>query len=253
MAVSPVRKISASPNGKLFAVLTHQLLAGETKLQVLIQDGKFVSDIAIGTENIAVLSKQANEYVLFNLKMQKIYSYSLGAGEIVVFAQQYGRPDKVLNLSTIRDLTNLTTDDSVVSSDVRASLLSTALNSQHLESSANVLKIAEQDTEAETCRILEILNEFILLNYQTPFGLQMLGLSLGFAGRAFKKFHGCAKIFNLIFAWQDLLVLDQLDPSAYLEDVSLQSLAEKSITWNSIQVLQHSIKENILPLGQFSL
>ena len=245
---SPVRQIAASPNGKFFAVLTDHLLVGEKKLQVLLQDGKSVCEISMGAENIAVLVKHPHEYLLFNAKMQKIYSCSVNPNEIVIFAQRYGRCDKILNMKTIRDLKDSTSVDPF-SIDVRASLLGTALQSQHLESSANVLKIAEQGDEKETCRILEVLDKFIERNHKTAFGLQILGLSLGFAGRAFKKFPDCATIFNLIFAWQELLPLDQLQPAAYLGDEPLATFNAKCQEWDSRQVLQNALIENCLPLG----
>lgn len=248
LAVSPVRQISSSPKGKLFAVLTDQLLVGEKKLQILLPDGKSVCEVAIGTSNIAVLTKNPSEYLLFNAKLQKIYSCSIDPGEIVIFAQRYERTDKILDMKTIRDLKRSTAVDPV-SIDVRSSLLGTALNSQHLESTANVLKIAEEGDETETRSILDVLNRFIERHHKTLFGLQVLGLSLGFAGRAFKKFPNCAAIFNLIFAWQDLLPLDPLQPCAYLGDEPLATFNEKCQEWDDCQVLHSSLIENRLPLG----
>lgn len=75
----------------------------------------------------------------------------------MVSGQQFDRADKVMNASyVLRDLMELNQADLVVHIDVRPSLLSTALSSRHLESSANVLKIAERCDETETCRILQV-------------------------------------------------------------------------------------------------
>lgn len=251
--VSPVRKICSSPDGKLFAVLTEQLLVGSNKLQVLLQDGKSVKEISIGTGHIAILTQRPDQYQLFNFKMQKVYSCFIHSSETLIFGLQYDRVDRVMDMKTVRELKTLSTEDPVVSIDVRTSLLNTALNSQHLESSANVLKIAEQSDEAETCRILTILDEFIQRQHQSSFGLQILGLSLGFAGRAFKKFPSCPIIFNLVFSWQDLLPLEQVQPYVHLGNDQIECLAENSLKWSTDQLLHNSILNNYLPLGKHAL
>lgn len=161
-AVSRVRQISASPDGKMFAILTDtQLLAGQQKLHVLLSDEK-ICDISIGNEHVAVRKKLPDEYLLFNtFSMQQIYSCPIAPQEIVIFAQQFDRTDKVLGPIGMRDLQESTISDILVDVDVRESLLNTALNSEHLESSANVLKIAEHSNEIETCRMLRVLGKLI--------------------------------------------------------------------------------------------
>ena len=75
----------------------------------------------------------------------------------MVSSQQFDRADKVMIApNVLRDLIELNQADLIVHIDVRPSLLGTALASRHLESSANVLKIAERCDETETCRILQV-------------------------------------------------------------------------------------------------
>ena len=88
----------------------------------------------------------------------------------MVSAQQFDRADKVLaslnelnHQLTISDVMEVNAADLMVHIDVRASLLQTALTSHHLESSANVLKIAERCHETETCQILQVVE--LLINW----------------------------------------------------------------------------------------
>ena len=94
---APVRKISSSPDGKMFAVLTDQLLVGSNKLQKILP-GIAVSEVVVGSQHVAVLTQKPDEYILFNLKMEQVYSYSMSRGEIILFAMQYDRADKVLDM-----------------------------------------------------------------------------------------------------------------------------------------------------------
>lgn len=265
-AISPVRQISACPDGKMFAVLTDQLFIGKKLLKLLLQDGKNVSEISMGTSNIAVFTRQPEEYLLFNLTTtQKIYSCRIDIGEIIIFAQRYDRVDKVIKSNSIRDLKEAEKVNLMVSIDVRTSLLNTALNSQHLESTANILKIAERGNEAEICEILRALDIFLTKNLvptekmtsknssksnSRSFGLQILGLSLGFAGRAYKKFPDCATIFNLIFAWQELLPIKPQEPSIFHGDDLVHELATKWHGWDEYSIIKDALIHNCLPIGE---
>ena len=96
--MSRVRQVAACPNGKMFTILTDaQLLAGRQKLHILLSDGKSVSDVVLGTEHIAVLTRQPDEYLLFSISsMQQIYCCPIGRKEIIIFAQHFDRTDKCL-------------------------------------------------------------------------------------------------------------------------------------------------------------
>ena len=197
----------------------------------------------------------------------------------MVSGQQFDRADKVMNASyVLRDLMELNQADLVVHIDVRPSLLSTALSSRHLESSANVLKIAERCDETETCRILQVhpftrdfpsvetiiryflkfffcpyvkvLNQFIQSNDKgSPFVLQILGLALGFAGRAFKTFPDCATIFNLIYEWQELLPVETPQPLAVQTDPAREQFYHVWKDMDAFHVVEHALLHNCLPLG----
>ena len=267
-ALSPVRQISACPNGKIFAVLTDHLLIGKKNLQLLLPNGKNITEMSMGTSCIAILTKHPEEYLLFNLAtMQKIYSCHIDVCEIIIFAQRYDRVDKAMKINSIRDLKDFEKIDVLVSIDVRASLLGTALNSQHLESTSNILKIAEQGNENEICEILHVLDNFLktcfadhektshstqssLKKDSLPFGMQILGLSIGFAGRAYKKFPDCATIFNLIFAWQELLPVKPQQPSIFQEEDSVRELAAKWQGWDEYSIIKDALIHNRLPLGE---
>ncbi len=98
----------------------------------------------------------------------------------------------------------------------------------HVNSTANVLKIAEHCEESETCQILSILDDFIRNSKnispnsaQPAFGDQILALALGFAGRALKKFPNCASIFNFIYEWQKLVTFPSLESQGkFLQPIS---------------------------------
>lgn len=255
--VSRVRQISACPNGKMFTILTDtQLLAGRQKLHVLLSDGKSVSDVRLGTENIAVLTRQPDEYLLFNISsMQQIYCCPISPKEVIIFAQHFGRTDKCLGPDSIRDLQEALISDILVNVDVRESLLNIALSSQNLESAVQNLKIADNGNESEICRMLQVLDDYIQISQNsspTHFGLQIIGLSLGFASRSFKKFPHCSVIFNLIFAWQKLLPLDQPQPSSLLAGDEVQALTEKLKLMNEDEILKYALLHNCLPAGDLS-
>lgn len=271
LAQSPVRKISACPDGKTFAVLTDKLLIGQKSLKLLLQDGRNVCEISMGSSKIAVFTKHPEEYHLFNLKtMQKIYTCYIDFSETVIFGQRYDRVDRAIKRNSIRDLKEVENIDLMVSIDVRTSLLNTALNSQHLESTANILKIAERGNEAEICEILRALDDFLTKNLvdhdkmtgstsslrlkkesQPPslFGLQILGLSLGFVGRAYKKFPDCANVFNLMFAWQELLPITPTEPPIFQANHWVRELAVKWHNWDDFEMIKDSLLHNCLPIG----
>ena len=253
--MSRVRQVAACPNGKMFTILTDaQLLAGRQKLHILLSDGKSVSDVVLGTEHIAVLTRQPDEYLLFSISsMQQIYCCPIGRKEIIIFAQHFDRTDKCLGPDSIRDLQEATISDILVNVDVRESLLNTALSSQNLESAAQNLKIADTGNETEICRMLRVLDDYIQTSQSsspTHFGLQIIGLALGFASRAFKKFPHCSIIFNLIFAWQKLLPLDQLQPSSLLGGDEVTALTEKLKLMNENEVVKYALLHNCLPAGK---
>lgn len=84
-ATSPVRRIAACPNGRTFALLTDQLFIGDQKLHLLLPDGRTVTHFSLGTERIAVFTKQPDEYLLYDYStMQKMCCYSLRPGELMV-------------------------------------------------------------------------------------------------------------------------------------------------------------------------
>ena len=251
----------------MFAVLTDNLLIGKKALNLLLQDGKNVSEISMGTSCIAVFTKQPDEYLLFNLTtLQRIYRCQIDVFEIIIFAQRFDRVDKAMKMHSVRDLKESEKADVMVSIDVRASLLITALNSQHLESTANILKIAEQGSEAEICHILHVLDNFLVTklvdrenlwekgnrknSLSSPFGLQILGLGLGFAGRAYKKFPDCAKIFNLMFAWQELLPVNAQEPFSFQGNKLVQELSVKWQEWDEYTIIKDALIHNHLPLGE---
>ncbi|KAK4021130.1 hypothetical protein OUZ56_003057 [Daphnia magna] len=277
LPVSPVRQISAGPDGKMFAILTDSLLVGKKKLRILLQDGKNVCEISMGTSYIAVFTRQPEEYLLFNLAtFQRIYCCSVGFHETIIFSQRFDRYDKVMKNNSIRDLKESEKVDVTVSIDVRASLLATAINSQHLESIANILKIAEEGFEVEICHILRVLDSFLITklvdgenvstknsshcssvekkgSLSSSFGLQVLGLSLGFAGRAHKKFPDCATIFNLIFAWQELLPVNPQEPASFKENAVFQELTTKWHGWDEYSIVKDALIHNHLALAQYEL
>lgn len=274
-AISPVRRISACPDGKVFAVLTDHLFVGQNSLKLLLQDGKNVCEISMGTSSIALYTSQPKEYLLFNLSnLQKTYTCSIDADEIIIFCQRFDRADKAIKSNSVRDLKEPEKINLMVSIDVRTSLLNTALNSQHLESTANILKIAERGNEAEICEILRALDSFLAktlldkkkMAHKIPqsnhtktesqpslFGLQILGLSLGFAGRAYKKLPECATIFNLIFAWQELLPIKPQEPLDFLGDDLVRKLVTKWQGWDEYSIIKDALIHNCLPLGDDDL
>ena len=88
-APSPVRRIAACPNGRTFALLTDQLFIGGKKLHLLLPDGRTVTHFSLGTERIAVFTKQPDEYLLYDYStLQKVCSYSLRPGELMVPSSQ---------------------------------------------------------------------------------------------------------------------------------------------------------------------
>ena len=266
LPISPVKQICSSPDGKFFAVLTDNLLIGKKALKVLLQDGKNIAGTSMGSSCIAVFTKQPDEYLLFNLTtLQKIYRCHIDTFEIIIFAQRFDRLDKAMKMNSVRDLKESEKVGVMVSIDVRASLLTTALNSQHLESTANILKIAEQGSETEICHILHVLDNFLIRklvdlekttkgnrkNSLSSFGLQILGLSIGFAGRAYKKFPDCATIFNLIFAWQELFPVEYAqEPFSFQGNKQVQELSVKWQGWNEYKIIKDALLHNYLPLGE---
>ena len=172
----------------------------------------------------------------------------------MVSGQQYDRADKVMSEpNVLRDLMELNQTDLMVHIDVRPSLLSTALASRHLESSANVLKIAERCDETETCRILQVLNQFIQSDEKgSPFVLQILGLALGFAGRAFKTFPDCPTIFNLMYEWQELLTVRNAEPLVVKLDLTKAKFYD---VWKDMEdeyhVVEDALLHNCLLLGLY--
>ena len=97
---------------------------------------------------------------------------------------------------------------------------------------------------------LKVLNQFIQSNDKgSPFVLQILGLALGFAGRAFKTFPDCATIFNLIYEWQDLLPVECLQPLPVEVDRSKEQLYRVWEDMDEYHVIEHALLHNRLPLG----
>jgi hypothetical protein len=251
----------------MFAVLTDNLLIGKKALKLLLQDGKNISEICMGSTCIAVFTKQPDEYLLFNLTtLQKIFRCHIDVSEVIIFAQRFDRVDKAMKMNSVRDLKDSEKVGVMVSIDVRASLLTTALNSQHLESTANILKIVEQGSEAEICHILHVLDNFLMAklvdrensatkgnrenSLSPPFCLQILGLGLGFAGRVYKKFPDCATIFNLIFAWQELLPVNPQEVCSFQGNKLVQQLSLKWQEWNEFNIIKDALIHNHLPLGE---
>lgn len=225
----------------------------------------------MGTSKIAVFIKQPEEYLLFNFTtMQKLYSCKIDSNETIIFAQRFDRVDRAIKHNLIRDLKDSDKIDLMVSIDVRTSLLNTALNSQHLESTANILKITERGNETEICEILRALNDFLTKNLTShdkmtsstssiqskkefspsPFGLQVLGLSLGFVGRAYKKFPDCATVFNFMFAWQELLPIPPQEPLVYQGDPLVRELSTKWQYLDDFSVIKDGLLNNCLPIGK---
>lgn len=106
-ATSPVRRIAACPNGRTFALLTDQLFIGDQKLHLLLPDGRTVTHFSLGTERIAVFTKQPDEYLLYDYStLQKVCSYSLRPEELMV--RQLSIPFPLIRRRSVkRNLINL--------------------------------------------------------------------------------------------------------------------------------------------------
>lgn len=158
---STVVKIACCPKGLTFAALTKadRLFIGKGTLHP-VEVAK-VCDLHISTGTLSVLTEDPYEYHVFSTEsLHLLHRHPVPEGHMAILLNKYDRPDRFFSLhnGSVTEAVPAT-DQSTVSvgdSDVRTSLLSNALKSQHLESAVNVLKIAEHCDEKETCAVLQV-------------------------------------------------------------------------------------------------